>query len=111
MEYIELENITKTFGEIKANSQISFAIKRGEVLSILGENGSGIPPLIALVSLGIQDTFFFLVSGFLTALYWNTEAEKKIKTRPAPCFAGAVCETAELAAMVIFLILCDELIF
>ena len=41
MEYIRLENITKTFGEIVANNDISFSIEEGEVLSILGENGSG----------------------------------------------------------------------
>ena len=80
-------------------------------MSGFGENGDGFPPLITLVSLGVEDTGSFFVSGFLTALYWNTEAEKKLKMRPAPCFAGAVCETAELAAMVIFLITCDELIF
>ena len=41
MEYIQLENITKAFGDICANSRISLSIQRGEVLSILGENGSG----------------------------------------------------------------------
>ena len=80
-------------------------------MSGFGENGSGFPPLISLISLGIEDTGAFFVSGFLTVLYWNTEAEKKLNMRPAPCFAGAVCETAELAAMIVFLILCDELIF
>ena len=80
-------------------------------LTMSGFGDGGLPPLFALISLGIEDTGSFLVSGFLTMLYWNTEAEKKLKMRPAPCFAGAVCETAELAAMIIFLILCDELIF
>ncbi|MBP5216213.1 MAG: ATP-binding cassette domain-containing protein, partial [Bacilli bacterium] len=41
MEYIRLENITKIFGEVKANVDISLTINQGEVLSILGENGSG----------------------------------------------------------------------
>jgi hypothetical protein len=80
-------------------------------MSGFGNGGNGVTPLIALISLGIQDTFIFLGSGFLTVLYWNTEADKKLKIRPAPCFAGAVCETAELAVLVIFLILCDEIIF
>ena len=77
----------------------------------LDRNGSGgVPLLIAIVSLGIQDTFLFLASGYLAVLYWNTEAQFKLETKPAPCFAGAICETAELSAMIVFLILTNELI-
>lgn len=74
-------------------------------------SAGGVSPLITIVSLGIQDSFSFFAAGYLTVLYWNTEASKKLGFRPAPCFAGAVCETAELAVMVIFLILTDDLIF
>ena len=35
------ENITKKFGEFYANNKISFEVKKGEVLAILGENGAG----------------------------------------------------------------------
>ena len=38
---IELRNISKSFGSIKANQGISFSIYHGEVLALLGENGSG----------------------------------------------------------------------
>ena len=38
---IELKNITKTFGQVVANKNISLTVNRGEILSILGENGSG----------------------------------------------------------------------
>ena len=76
-----------------------------------GGNFGGVPPVIAIVSLGIQDMFTFLASGFLTVMYWNTEAAKKLGFSPAPCFAGAVAETAELAAMIVFLLLADDLIF
>ena len=74
-------------------------------------SGGGVPPFIALVSLGIQDTFSFFAAGYLTVMYWNTEASKKLRERATPFFAGAICETAELASMVIFLILADDLIF
>jgi hypothetical protein len=73
--------------------------------------GSGVSPLVAVVSLGIQDAMTFLAAGFLSALYWNTEASKKLHSAPPPQFAGAVCETAELAAMIVFLILADDVIF
>lgn len=38
---IEIKNITKTFGKVIANKDISLEIKKGEILSLLGENGSG----------------------------------------------------------------------
>ena len=76
-----------------------------------GGGGSGVSPLVAVVSLGIQDAVTFLAAGFLSALYWNTEAAKKLHSTPPPQFAGAVCETAELAAMIVFLILADDVIF
>ncbi len=34
-------NVTKTFGEVVANDKVCLDIKRGEILSLLGENGSG----------------------------------------------------------------------
>ena len=73
--------------------------------------GSGVSPLVAVASLGIQDAVTFLAAGFLSVLYWNTEAAKKLHSAPPPQFAGAVCETAELAAMIVFLILADDVIF
>jgi len=38
---LKVENITKKFGEFYANNKISFEVKKGEVLAILGENGAG----------------------------------------------------------------------
>ena len=38
---LELKNITKTFGSVVANKNISLKVRKGEILSILGENGSG----------------------------------------------------------------------
>lgn len=38
---IELKNITKRFGKVTANDKVCLSVKRGEILSVLGENGSG----------------------------------------------------------------------
>ena len=38
---IELRNITKRFGPILANDNVSLALRKGEILALLGENGSG----------------------------------------------------------------------
>ncbi len=42
IEYaIQMNNITKKFGKVVANKDINLDLKRGEILSLLGENGSG----------------------------------------------------------------------
>ena len=76
-----------------------------------GGGVSGVSPIVAIVSIGIQDVVTFLAAGFLSVLYWNTEASKKLRFSPAPQFAGAVCETTELAVLIVFLILADDVIF
>lgn len=47
---IELRNITKRFGSVVANNNISLSVKKGEILSILGENGSGKTTLMNMLS-------------------------------------------------------------
>ncbi len=38
---IEIENLTKNYGQIKALNDISLTVKKGEVLGFLGPNGAG----------------------------------------------------------------------
>ena len=38
---IELHNITKRFGSVVANNGVDLQLRKGEILSLLGENGSG----------------------------------------------------------------------
>ncbi len=47
---LELKNITKTFGSVVANKNISLQVRKGEILSVLGENGSGKTTLMNMVS-------------------------------------------------------------
>ena len=47
---IELKNITKTFGKVIANKNVSLQVNSGEFLSILGENGSGKTTLMNMIS-------------------------------------------------------------
>ena len=47
---IELRHITKTFGSVVANSDISLTVRRGEILSLLGENGSGKTTLMNMIA-------------------------------------------------------------
>ena len=38
---IELRGISKSFGSVAANKDINLTLKQGEILALLGENGSG----------------------------------------------------------------------
>lgn len=39
--HLVVENVTKTFGELRANDAVSLHVRRGSVHAILGENGAG----------------------------------------------------------------------
>ena len=47
---IRLSGITKRFGDVVANHAISLEVRRGEILSLLGENGSGKTTLMNMIS-------------------------------------------------------------
>ena len=38
---LSLKNLSKTFGNVKANENVSLDLHRGEILALLGENGAG----------------------------------------------------------------------
>lgn len=45
-----MKNITKRFGPVNANDGITLEIKKGEILSLLGENGSGKTTLMNMLA-------------------------------------------------------------
>ena len=48
--YIKMRDITKTFGKVTANNKCWLNIYKGEVLAILGENGSGKTTMMNMLS-------------------------------------------------------------
>lgn len=46
---IEMKNITKIFGTLKANDDISLTIKPGEIHALLGENGAGKSTIMSIL--------------------------------------------------------------
>lgn len=49
---LDVQGVSKYFGGLKANDDISFQVKKGEIVSIIGPNGAG------------KSTLFSCVSGF-----------------------------------------------
>src|SRR4029077_5336662 len=50
MSYFRAENLSLHFGGLKAVDAVSFAVEKGEILSIIGPNGAGKSSIFNLVS-------------------------------------------------------------
>ncbi len=53
---IELFNVEKTFGAVRAVDKINFRIERGEVFGLLGKNGAGKTTSIKMLTLQLKPT-------------------------------------------------------
>jgi simple sugar transport system ATP-binding protein len=47
---IRMENVSKSFGEVKSLSNINFEVQPGEVVGLLGDNGAGKSTLIKIIT-------------------------------------------------------------
>lgn len=47
---LELQNISKSFGPVKALKDVTLSVRRGEIYTLLGENGAGKSTLIKVLS-------------------------------------------------------------
>ena len=50
MAFLEVHNLTKDFGGLRANSNITFSMKRGELIGLIGPNGAGKTTLFNCIS-------------------------------------------------------------
>ncbi|MBH5317058.1 ABC transporter ATP-binding protein [Paenibacillus sp. GSMTC-2017] len=46
---LQMENITKTYGNVTANSNVSFNLRKGEIHALVGENGAGKTTLMRIL--------------------------------------------------------------
>lgn len=53
---IEMKNLTKNFGDLRAVNSLSFSIKQGELFGLLGPNGSGKTTTVKLLTGQIKPT-------------------------------------------------------
>ena len=74
---IEIKNVSKSFGEIQAVSQVSLTLKEQNVFGMLGTNGAGKSTLIRMMA-GVMrpDEGEILIDG--ENVWDNPEAKRKI---------------------------------
>jgi len=53
---LEINNVTKKFGGLIANNDISFKVNKQEILSIIGPNGAGKSTLFKMISSFMKTT-------------------------------------------------------
>ena len=51
MAFLEIQNLTKAFGGLRANDNISFSLERQELIGLIGPNGAGKTTLFNCISL------------------------------------------------------------
>ena len=49
---LDVRGVTKLFGGLKANEDVSFSVEEGEIVSVIGPNGAG------------KSTLFNCITGF-----------------------------------------------
>lgn len=89
-EMIEIQNLTKRYGQIKAVNNLNFTVEKGEILGFLGPNGAG------------KSTTMNIITGYLPSStgtvkvcgYDILESPKEVKktyrlsARTAACIYG-----------------------
>ena len=50
MAFLEVHNLVKDFGGLRANNDISFSVERGELIGLIGPNGAGKTTLFNCIS-------------------------------------------------------------
>jgi len=79
---VEVKNLTKSYGNIKAVDNISFSVERGEILGFLGPNGAGKSTTMNMITGYISSTAGTVTVDGCEILENPKETKKKIGYLP-----------------------------
>ncbi len=84
---IDIRNLSKTFGELKAVNQVSFRAEKGEICGVLGPNGAGKSTLFKMLMGLLQPDDGEIIIGQKPVVYGDSSYKRKIGFSPeAPVF-------------------------
>ena len=90
MPSISLQNISKSYGALRALNSVSFSIEPGECVALLGSNGAGkTTALEILLGMRHADSGTLTVSGTISATPQNTGFPDALRIRELVEFAAA----------------------
>lgn len=79
---IEVKNLVRTFGDVRAVDGVSFEVERGQVVGFIGENGAGkTTTMRMMVTLDLPNEGSIRVCGF-DAVHHPNEVRKRIGWMP-----------------------------
>ena len=74
---LEARGLTKTYGQLRANDDVSFSIFPGEIVGIVGENGAGKSTLVKMLAGAVEsDSGDIYVSGERIAMRSPADAKQ-----------------------------------
>ena len=69
--YLEIKNVSKRYGDQQALIDVSFSLKKGDIVGFLGPNGAGKTTLMKIISSILKQD-----SGVITINGYNTQTNK-----------------------------------
>jgi general nucleoside transport system ATP-binding protein len=74
---LEARGLNKSYGQLRANDDVSFSIFPGEIVGIVGENGAGKSTLVKMLGGALApDSGEILISGSAVALHSPADAQE-----------------------------------
>ncbi len=89
---IQIKNLTKKFGELKAVDDVSFDVRTGEILGFLGPNGAGKTTTVRIITCYMLPTSGWVQVDGLSVFEHSLEVRKKIGYLPesAPLYSEMI---------------------
>ena len=74
MNHLELKDISKSYGPLRAVDDVNLTAQRGDVVALLGDNGAGKSTLLKMIA-GAEtiDAGEMVVDGESVSLRWRTD--------------------------------------